>query len=87
LIEAHNPYTDSPIYQLVEGFPDIQRIKTDLFRERVKYLEELKQQLVKIRRQKNISNLKNFVKIFKMQLQLSFINERKIITFEAPKNL
>lgn len=28
---------DSPVYQLVEGFPDIQHIKTDVFRERVEY--------------------------------------------------
>jgi tetratricopeptide (TPR) repeat protein len=61
LIEAQNPHTDSPIYQLVEGFPDIQHIKTDVFRERVKYSEELKQQLEKIRREKNIVDLRNFV--------------------------
>jgi tetratricopeptide (TPR) repeat protein len=61
LIEAQNPNTDSPIFQLVEGFPDIQHIKTDVFRERVKYSEELKKQLAQIRREKSIGNLKNFV--------------------------
>jgi hypothetical protein len=61
LIEAQNPNTDSPVFQLVEGFPDIQHIKTDVFRERVKYSEELKKQLAQIRREKNIVNLKNFV--------------------------
>jgi tetratricopeptide (TPR) repeat protein len=61
LIEAQNPNTDSPIFQLVEGFPDIQHIKTDVFRERVKYSEELKKQLAQIRREKTIGDLKNFV--------------------------
>jgi hypothetical protein len=61
LIEAQNPKTDSPIFQLVEGFPDIQHIKTDVFRERVNYSEELKKQLARIRREKDITNLRNFV--------------------------
>ncbi|HJS63708.1 MAG TPA: TRAFs-binding domain-containing protein [Nitrososphaeraceae archaeon] len=61
LIEAQNPNTDSPIFQLVEGFPDIQHIKTDVFRERVNYSEELKKQLAQIRREKNIIDLRNFV--------------------------
>jgi len=61
LIEAQNPHTDSPIFQLVEGFPDIQHIKTDVFRERVKYSEELKKQLAQIRREKNIIDLRNLV--------------------------
>lgn len=61
LIEAQNPHTDSPIFQLVEGFPEIQHIKTDVFRERVKYSEELKKQLAQIRREKNIIDLRNFV--------------------------
>jgi len=36
---------DSPIYQLIEGFPDIQRLKTDVFRERVAYEESIKSEL------------------------------------------
>ena len=61
LIEAQNPHTDSPIFQLVEGFPDIQHIKTDVFRERVMYSEEVKKQLAQIRREKNITDLRNLV--------------------------
>jgi hypothetical protein len=61
LIEAQSPNTDSPIFQLVEGFPDIQHIKTDVFRERVKYSEELKKQLLQIRKEKSIIDLRNFV--------------------------
>lgn len=61
LIEAQKPNTDSPIFQLVEGFPDIQHIKTDIFRERVNYSEELKKQLAQIRKEKSIANLRNFI--------------------------
>ncbi|HKG90067.1 MAG TPA: TRAFs-binding domain-containing protein, partial [Nitrososphaeraceae archaeon] len=61
LIEAQNPHTDSPIFQLVEGFPDIQHIKTDVFRERVHYSEEVKKQLAQIRSEKNIIDLRNLV--------------------------
>lgn len=41
---------DSPVYQLVEGFPDIQRLKTDVFRDRVKYAETMKQKLAAARK-------------------------------------
>jgi tetratricopeptide (TPR) repeat protein len=61
LIEAQNSNTDSPIFQLVEGFPDIQHIKTDVFRDRVNYSEELKKQLAKIRRENDIVELRNFI--------------------------
>jgi hypothetical protein len=42
---------DSPIYQLVEGFPDIQHIKTDVFREQVEYLAAIRHDLRAARRQ------------------------------------
>jgi hypothetical protein len=51
LIEARNASTDSPIFQLVEGFPDIQRLKTDVFRERVTYSNHIKQRLAAARRE------------------------------------
>jgi len=43
--------TDSPVFQMVEGFPDIQRLKTDVFRERVRYSEALKGELALARKQ------------------------------------
>jgi hypothetical protein len=43
--------TDSPIYQLVEGFPEIDHTKTDIFRDRVLYSLELKERLGRARRQ------------------------------------
>lgn len=49
--EARKHLTDSPVYQLVEGFPDIQRLKTDVFRERVSYSEQVKKRLAAARKQ------------------------------------
>lgn len=51
LAEARNATVDSPVFQLVEDFPDVQRLKTDVFRERVRYSEEAKRQLAAARRQ------------------------------------
>lgn len=49
LAEARNAIPDSPVFQLVDGFPDIQRLKTDVFRDRVNYSESLKQELANAR--------------------------------------
>lgn len=49
--EARKHMTDSPVYQLVDGFPDIQRLKTDVFRDRVTYSERVKQRLAEARKQ------------------------------------
>jgi len=51
LRDARQVKTDSPVFQLVEGFPDIQRLKTDVFRERVKYSGTLRQKLALARKQ------------------------------------
>ncbi len=50
LKESRYARTDSPIYQLVEGFPDIQHLKTDVFRDRVDYSQNVKRQLVSARK-------------------------------------
>ena len=42
---------DSPVYQLVEGFPDVQHIKTDVFRDRVAYAAAVKEELRAARKQ------------------------------------
>ncbi len=42
---------DSPIYQLVENFPDIDHTKTDVFRERVSYSLGLKNRIADAREQ------------------------------------
>jgi tetratricopeptide (TPR) repeat protein len=48
---AREAATDSPVFELVEGFPDVQRLKTDVFRDRVRYSEEAKKQLAAARKQ------------------------------------
>jgi len=48
---ARNTSTDSPIFQLVEGFPDIQRLKTDVFRDRVAYATRIREKLASARHQ------------------------------------
>jgi hypothetical protein len=49
LREARKASADSPVFQLVEGFPDIQRLKTDVFRDRVRYSQQTKQRLAAAR--------------------------------------
>lgn len=51
LREARKVKMDSPVFQLVEGFPDIQRLKTDVFRERVEYSGQVRQKLTTSRKQ------------------------------------
>lgn len=45
LRRARDAVTDSPIYELVEDFPDIDHTKTDVFRDRVQYSTEVKARL------------------------------------------
>jgi hypothetical protein len=50
LAEARNAGTRSLIFQLVEDFPGIQRLKTDVFRDRVAYANQVKKRLATARR-------------------------------------
>jgi hypothetical protein len=50
LIDARNPSHDSPIYQLLEDYPDIDHTKTDTFRERVEYSKTMKERLAQARK-------------------------------------
>jgi hypothetical protein len=47
---ARQADADSPVYQLVEGFPDIQRLKTDVFRDRVRLTQQVKDELAAARK-------------------------------------
>lgn len=47
---ARQALPDSPLFQMVDGFPDIQRLKTDVFRDRVRYADETKARLAAARR-------------------------------------
>jgi tetratricopeptide (TPR) repeat protein len=51
---ARDEVADSPVFQLVEEFPDVQRLKTDVFRDRVQYSESVKKKLFDARNQKDI---------------------------------
>ena len=51
LRDARKMMTDSPVFQLVEGFPEIKRLKTDVFRDRVQYSAGLRQKLTQARRE------------------------------------
>jgi len=52
---ARKEVVDSPIYQLVEDFPDVQRLKTDVFRDRVQYSETVKKRLFAARSENDIA--------------------------------
>ena len=49
LIAARDAAVDSPVFQLVDGFPQIDRLKTDVFRQQVRYSAEWKERLSRAR--------------------------------------
>jgi tetratricopeptide (TPR) repeat protein len=51
LIAARDASVDSPVFQLIEGFPQIDRLKTDVFREQVQYSKIWKERLAVAREQ------------------------------------
>ena len=48
---ARNTKVDSPIFQLLEGYPDIDRLKTDTFRDEAVYSNQTKARLARARRE------------------------------------
>src|SRR5829696_10269785 len=51
LVAARDASVDSPLFQLIEGFPEIDRLKTDVFRDRVRYSATWKERLARARKQ------------------------------------
>lgn len=49
LVAARDASVDSPVFQLIEGFPDISRLKTDVFRDQVRYSAAWKARLAQAR--------------------------------------
>jgi hypothetical protein len=49
LAAARDAAVDSPVFRLVEGFPDIDRLKTDVFRDQVRYSAAWKERLARAR--------------------------------------
>lgn len=63
LNEAKKDKTDSPLYQLVNDYPDIDHTKTDVFREQVEYSSDMKRKLASARKE-GIEALRNLEKEF-----------------------
>ena len=61
LNEAKKDATDSPLFQLVDGLmpPDIHRLKTDVFRDRVEYSHAMKERLADARNQNSVDAVKS----------------------------
>ncbi|QJW89227.1 DUF4071 domain-containing protein [Spirosoma taeanense] len=57
-------FTDSPLYQLVEDYPQIDHTKTDVFRERVAYSKQKKKDLKDARKKETVSKAER-IKIIK----------------------
>src|SRR4051812_15629824 len=51
LVTARDAAVDSPVFQLVEDFPQIDRLKTDVFRQQVRYSTTWKERLASARAQ------------------------------------
>lgn len=49
-LQAARAEPNSPVYEIVDRFPDIQRLKTDVFRARVDYSRDMKERLLAARR-------------------------------------
>jgi len=49
LLAARDASVDSPVFQLIEGFPLIDRLKTDVFRDQVRYSATWKERLARAR--------------------------------------
>lgn len=80
--EKGDSFKDSPLYELVEDYPDVAHEKTDVFRERVQYSNEIKELLATARRtkkidavrevEKGLENLKNLEAAAIIDLFLSY---------------
>jgi tetratricopeptide (TPR) repeat protein len=57
--QSGKPPVDSPIYQLVESFPDVQHMKTDVFRDRVEYARKQKEELA-VARKRGLAAIEKF---------------------------
>jgi tetratricopeptide (TPR) repeat protein len=60
--EVQSSAIDSPIFQLVEGFPEIDHTKTDVFRDRVQYSSKIKEQIAAARNEGGRETLLNLEK-------------------------
>ncbi|AZZ99439.1 TRAFs-binding domain-containing protein [Pseudoalteromonas sp. R3] len=68
--QANEDVKDSPLFQLLQDYPDIQHRKTDVFREQARYSESLKEQFAQARALSNKAQATEQLK----QLQHTFSN-------------
>ena len=59
LKDARNGHIDSPVYQLIDDFPNIQHEKTDVFRGRVVYSREIKRKLATARVNRSVTEVRD----------------------------
>ena len=79
--ESPKGVADSPLYQLVENYPEVDHTKTDVFRDRVQYSNEIKSRLAVARKQgleavreveKSLGDLENIESAAIIDLFLSY---------------
>jgi tetratricopeptide (TPR) repeat protein len=68
---------DSPIYQLVENYPDIDHTKTDVFRERVRYSGEIKTRLAEARQKGKEDRQKGVEALREMENELGDVKSQE----------
>ncbi len=64
LNKARDAVPDSPIYELVEDFPDVDRTKTDVFRDRVQYSTAVKARLAEARDAQSVEGIREIEREF-----------------------
>src|SRR5687767_9649638 len=59
-VASSNPTPDSPIFQLLKGYqaPDVAHLETDLFREKARYSEAVKERLAEARTKGDLEDVK-----------------------------
>ncbi len=79
--ENADSFKDSPLYELVENYPDVQHEKTDVFRDRVNYSNQIKERLAVARKkdltairqvEEGLEDLKNLESAAVIDLFLSY---------------
>lgn len=71
LQQARDPAVDSPLFELVEDFPDVDHTKTDVFRERVRYSIDIKARFSEARQEEDLGALQQ------LEIELSPLEDQE----------
>ena len=73
-VASSNPTPDSPIFQLLKGYqaPDVAHLETDLFREKARYSEAVKERLAEARTKRDLEDVK------KLEAELGPLHEVEV---------